>query len=139
MNDFIKKTVKIDKVIIYWLKIADYDIDTAKSLIRSKKYIYTLFFCHLAIEKYLKALVSKVTNSHAPYTHNLLKLAELSQSDFSKDILEFFAEVNVLNIEARYPEYKLNIYNIATNQFTRLVLKKTEEIIKCLKEMIIKK
>lgn len=33
---------------------------------------YVLFFCHLYLEKLLKALVVQTTGSHAPRTHNLL-------------------------------------------------------------------
>ena len=46
----------LKKQIDYWIKGAINDIDTAELLIKGKKYIEGLFFCHLCMEKALKAL-----------------------------------------------------------------------------------
>jgi len=35
----------------YWIDIADYDIETAKAMLVSKRYLYVGFMCHQAIEK----------------------------------------------------------------------------------------
>lgn len=40
----------------YWLDIADYDLETAKSMLTSGRYLYVVFMCQQAIEKLLKAL-----------------------------------------------------------------------------------
>jgi len=45
----------INKQIDYWTKGAFSDIETAELLLKGKKYVGSLFFCHLAIEKVLKA------------------------------------------------------------------------------------
>ena len=42
-----------------WLAQADYDMDTAADLFRAGRYIYTVFMCHLSIEKTLKGLYRK--------------------------------------------------------------------------------
>jgi HEPN domain-containing protein len=39
-----------------WFRQAQYDIDTAESLIAAGRYPPVIFFCHLALEKALKAL-----------------------------------------------------------------------------------
>jgi len=44
----------------YWIKSAEHDFDTKKSLMKEKKYDWALFLCHLVIEKLLKALYIKV-------------------------------------------------------------------------------
>ena len=56
----------IDKTVDYWVEGAEYDFETGKNLLESKKYPYALFFAHLAIEKVLKAIVVKNTQEHAP-------------------------------------------------------------------------
>lgn len=42
-----------------WLKQAEYDLGTAEAMFKSKRYIYTVFMCHLSIEKALKGLYGK--------------------------------------------------------------------------------
>jgi HEPN domain-containing protein len=39
-----------------WFRQAQYDIGTAESLIAEGRYPPVIFFCHLALEKALKAL-----------------------------------------------------------------------------------
>lgn len=62
----------IDKTIDYWAESAEYDFETGKNLLESKKFPYALFFAHLAIEKILKAIVVKNTGEHAPYTQRYI-------------------------------------------------------------------
>ena len=57
-----------------WLKQADYDMDTADAMFASGRYLYTVFMCHLSIEKSLKGLYSKELAEVPPKTHNLLYL-----------------------------------------------------------------
>jgi HEPN domain-containing protein len=35
----------------YWVEISDYDIETAKAMLQSKRYLYVGFMCHQAREK----------------------------------------------------------------------------------------
>jgi HEPN domain-containing protein len=34
-----------------WLRQADYDMDTAEYMYAGGRYLYTIFMCHLALEK----------------------------------------------------------------------------------------
>jgi len=43
----------------YWLGLADYDIDAAKAMLRSKLFLYVGFMCHQTIEKSLKAIIAR--------------------------------------------------------------------------------
>lgn len=51
--------VDIDKQIEYWLNGAKDDIVTAEILIQKNRLLHGLFFCHLVVEKGLKAHVVK--------------------------------------------------------------------------------
>lgn len=45
-------TLDVEKTISYRLESAVYDLETGKTLLRSKKYPYALFFGHPAIKRY---------------------------------------------------------------------------------------
>jgi HEPN domain-containing protein len=52
----------VKKEIKNWLDSSQYDLETAEHMFNTGRYIYTVFMCHLAIEKALKAKVEEVTN-----------------------------------------------------------------------------
>ncbi|MFB3895377.1 MAG: HEPN domain-containing protein [bacterium] len=54
-----------------WFKQAEYDLDTAKVMFNSGRYFYTIFMCHLSIEKALKGLYAKVFGKDPIKTHDL--------------------------------------------------------------------
>ena len=94
----------------YWLKLADYDIETARAMLNSGRFLYVGFMCHQTIEKALKAVISRDCKEGEipPKIHNLSKLAvRASLFDLmSEEQQDFIDELNTLNIESRYPEYK---------------------------------
>jgi hypothetical protein len=55
-------------------------------------------------EKVLKAQVVHHTGDLAPRIHNLVRLAELAEIQLSPDQLDLLADMNVFNLEGRYPE-----------------------------------
>lgn len=128
-------TVKdLKKLIQYWTKGSDYDFKTAVSLFQTKRYPYSLFFCHLASEKMFKALVVKQSGEHSPYTHNLLLLAGKSGIEIPKDVESLLAELGKFNIEARYPEYTMELYNVADATYTNRYLKSTKRLLEWLRK-----
>lgn len=68
--------MNFEKQINYWIINAESDIDTAELLLNSNKILHGLFFCHLVLEKILKAYFVKINNNFAPKTHNLFYLIE---------------------------------------------------------------
>jgi HEPN domain-containing protein len=60
-----------------WLRQADYDMDTAKFMLRGGRTAYAVFFCHLSVEKGLKGLyheaqvMSRYPNELAAYSNPL--------------------------------------------------------------------
>jgi HEPN domain-containing protein len=53
--------IEFEKQISYWIGLAMEDFEVAKILMEKKRYLHGLFFCHLVIEKSLKAIVVKIT------------------------------------------------------------------------------
>ena len=89
----------------YWKNLAVSDIETAEILIKKKKLREGLFFCHLTIEKILKAHYCKVNQKEAPKTHHLFYLFEKSEIEIDDDKRDFFGVLMKYNLEGRYPEY----------------------------------
>jgi len=95
----------IGKQIEYWLNSAKSDLDTAELLIRESRYIHGLFFCHLAIEKALKAHVTKESSGIPPKTHNLVYLLDLTGLEFEEDFEDFLGILMKYQLEGRYPDH----------------------------------
>lgn len=50
----------MDDKVVYWIDLSDYDFETAKAMLESRRLLYVSFMCHQTIEKILKAMfVSK--------------------------------------------------------------------------------
>jgi HEPN domain-containing protein len=107
----------IDEKIKYWVTVSENDIPVMEHLFDSGDYSYSLFIGHLVLEKILKAHFVKNREESPPRTHDLFKLANLTSIEFSEEQLKFLINVNAFNIEARYPEEKLNFYNLCTKEF----------------------
>jgi len=122
-NDY-KKLVK------YWEVTADYDYKSMHSLFKSRRYVSSLFFGHIVLEKILKALVVAEIKKQAPYTHDLVrlyKLAKVKQEETDKKLL---LKVNDFNIRARYPEWKLQFHKICTRDYAQKYLKEIDKLYK---------
>lgn len=115
-----------------WSEGAKDALDTAEKLYKSKKFHHALFFCHLTVEKALKASYVATHDEVPPYTHDLMLLASRSDAEFSPEQLAVLAELNTFNIAARYEEDKLELYNKATSKYTRHWIDQTSLIIQSL-------
>jgi len=109
----------------YWIESASDDLETAKILIKNKKYLHGLFFCHLTIEKSLKAAFVNYNRTIPPKSHNLFLLSEKSNIDFNEKDEIFLGVLMKYQLEGRYPDYKPMIPDFKTisNYF-----EKTKEI-----------
>ncbi|MBU2447544.1 MAG: HEPN domain-containing protein [Bacteroidetes bacterium] len=81
--------IDIQKQIEYWRDQAVSDMETAEILIEKKKFLHGLFFCHLVIEKILKAHYVKVNQKIPPKTHDLIYLLKHSEIKIENNELIF--------------------------------------------------
>ena len=127
----------IDKV-DYWIDLADDDVSAANLLLSGKKNMQAGFFCHLVAEKALKAIIASNSPEPPPKTHDLTKLAQRGGilSDLSEEQLNLLDELNPLNIEARYPDYKASIAKILTAEKTASILNETEAFLCWIKQRL---
>ena len=119
----------------YWIELAEYDLETAKAMLKTKRFLYVGFMCHQCIEKTIKAYHWKTHNTEPPYIHNLDRLAQKAEiiEDLSEDQLDLLDELNPLNIEARYPKDKDQILKDLSLKKCREILTKTQELMKWIK------
>jgi len=95
---------------------------------------WCLFISHLVVEKAVKAVfVLNNDNKKPPKTHNLLKLAKKSNLDLTNEQTILFKEITSFNIEARYPQYKLEFYKLCNREFTIEYFNKIQDIFKWIK------
>lgn len=107
-------------------------------MLKSKRYLYVGFMCNQVIEKMFKAYYVKAKNEQPPYTHKLRRLAEdsnlyKSMSEAQKDFLDIVAP---LNIEARYPERKKELFEALTDEVCQNIIKGTEELVLWIREQL---
>ncbi|NOU46270.1 MAG: HEPN domain-containing protein [Bacteroidales bacterium] len=97
--------INLQKQIDYWMNGAEDDILTADLLIQKERILHGLFFCHLVIEKAIKAHYVKTTGDIAPRTHNLIYLAESTGLTFDNETQIFLGILMKYQLQGRYPDY----------------------------------
>jgi len=125
--------INVLKQIDYWKSTSESDIETASILIASGKYIEGMFFCHLCIEKIIKALVVKQVQDIPPRSHDLFYLTNLAKLGFTESQSEFMQILMKYQLEGRYPEHYPKIPSIEKiNEY----LCQTKDLQQCFKQML---
>lgn len=119
----------------YWLDCADYDIQTARAMLQTKRYLYVGFMCHQTIEKALKAVFVTRRTEELPYIHSLVRLANLAgiSQEMGEEQLSLLDVLNPLNIEARYPVNKERLLDSLTETRCENMIRETEALLAWIK------
>jgi len=117
--------------VLYWIKLSDRDFNTAEYLAMGGHNFHAGYFCHQAVEKIMKGYFTKMKQDTPPFRNDLTGLAQKAElfdlmSDKQKDLLE---DLNPLNIEARYPDYKSQIAQTMTKAVTQNIVTETREFL----------
>jgi len=123
----------------HWISLSDYDVETAEAMLQTKRYLYVGFMCHQVVEKIFKACYAKLKEDTPPYTHDLEYIALKSgfYEILSEKQQDFIGELNPLNVEARYSEYKEEILKRLTPTKCAKILEQTKNIQQWTKETIL--
>jgi HEPN domain-containing protein len=123
----------------YWVELSDGDLEVAATMLRGKHYLYVGFMCHQSIEKIFKACYAKSKEDTPPRIHNLAKLA--AQSGFyeilSDEQKEFIHQMEPLNIESRYPEYKKSVTQTLDYMKCEVIIEQTKTFLQWTKQTIL--
>src|SRR3989344_2252915 len=120
---------EVKKWITPLMKESQEGYDTSQDLFKSKKYHFALFFCHLTIEKSLKAKFLLQNKKFAPPVHDLVYIVKKLQIKLSQETLSQLTEINTFNLRARYDDYKREFYKKATSEYAKLWLKVTNNLL----------
>ncbi|MHC4204632.1 MAG: HEPN domain-containing protein [Planctomycetota bacterium] len=113
--------VDVPKQIDYWRTGSDEDFAAAESLLEKGHLRHSLFFAHLAIEKMLKAHVTRQTKAIPPRIHNLIRLVEIADIKFDDERKGFLREFGAYQLEGRYPDsVQMSVdTGLASNEISR--------------------
>ncbi len=135
MNDK-NSNIDVKKIVKHWLETSEDDYQTMLTLFNSKKYSWALFLGHISTEKLLKAFYVKKFEKHAPFTHNLYRLAELNNLELSDEQADWLDEITSFNLNARYDDYKREFYSLCTYDYTQCWIEKIKNMRIWIKEML---
>lgn len=116
-----------------WFKQADYDMDTAEFMFSGERYFYSVFMCHLSIEKALKGLYIQKFKDAPLKTHNLLYLLEIIDLELPEDMYDFVFTLNRVSVLTRYPDDLQRMLKDYNKDKTKEILDKSKELLKWLK------
>lgn len=117
----------------YWIEQADDDLEAVETLYAGKKYLQSLFFSHLVIEKICKSLWIKFNDGNIPpRTHNLNYILSKTEIELSDADSEFLLNLNRFQLEGRYPDYMTKMHKICNKDFTKTMIDKTKNLKTCL-------
>lgn len=126
----------IKKQIAYWTISAEKNFKTAQDIFKIKHYDSCLFFCHLTLEKILKAIIVHKTKQSAPYLHDLERLIFLAGIDIDEKQRQILRTISTFNIAVRYDDYKLSFYKQCTKSYGEKYLLITKELYLWLKKFL---
>lgn len=113
---------------------SEYDFTTAQHMLKTGRYVYVVFMCHIAIEKILKAIVAEVTDKIPPKTHNLVYLIKLANLSIPQEFFDFIAKINNSSVVMRYPEDFKMLITSYPEEIVREYLENTEKVLKWLRQ-----
>jgi len=117
-----------------WIAMSDYDLETARHMLASGRYLYVVFMCHIALEKMLKAHVTEITQTVPIKTHDLIYLVKKSELNLPQAHLEFIGKINNASIPTRYPDDLGRMIGQYPEPVVRGYLKQTEEALLWLRQ-----
>lgn len=122
----------------YWVELSDYDLETARAMLNTGRFLYVGFMCHQSIEKILKACVISLQDSSPPFSHSLSLLAKKAGiwELFSENQQNFIDQLEPLNIEARYPSDKERLLRSLSREKCETILKNSEALVGWIKEKL---
>ena len=111
----------------YWVGSAKRDLKTVQNMFSMKDYIPALFYSHLHLEKYCKAIWVKNNNGNTPpKIHNLIKILDEAKISYSQEQKVFMIIMNNFQLEGRYPDYLDSLYKLYKKKNTGKILEQVK-------------
>jgi HEPN domain-containing protein len=114
-----------------WRKEAQEALIAAEAVHAKGIYWLSLFSCHLAVEKALKALYVEERDADPPPTHELLEVADGLNHQWDEGMISLFDSLADFAIESRYHDEKWREKQ-ATKENSQYWLKQTKSLLSSL-------
>lgn len=108
-----------------WLDDAEYDLESAWTMLEGGRYFFVAFMCHLTIEKLLKAVIVERHGIEPPRIHGLISLAQRGGTAFPAEHQQIVNELDDMGVVTRYPAGRRAIAGILTPQRTTSIYERT--------------
>lgn len=119
--------------ISWWRNEALRNWETAVYLMKGKQNVFALFAFHLVIEKLLKAIwVKHNIDNTPPRQHDLTFIYNQTDLKLDSEWYDYLPTINTWNLESRYPDYKLKIYERANENYMKEHFEKISKLKECL-------
>jgi HEPN domain-containing protein len=120
----------------YWLDIAEYDLESAKSMFTGGRRLYVVFMCQQAIEKLIKGLYILYIDDNVPRTHDISEIFKCFENKLPIAVSEkkynLFDILSGHYLNNRYPEYRKKLSSQLDETKAKEILTQTEEEFKWL-------
>lgn len=128
--------IDFEKIVKHWIDTSEEDYQTMLILFDSKTYAWSLFLGQISVEKLLKAKYVDKNKKHAPFIHNLYRLAELSVIELTDEFADWLDNISAFNLNARYDDYKREFFTLCTKEYAKEWIEKIKIIRSWIKRML---
>jgi len=116
----------------FWLETAEYDLETAGTMLNGGRWLYVVFMCQQAIEKLVKGLYVLYVDDNVPRTHNIRALIEkfedLLPEKVTDEHYELFESLTLHYLNGRYTEYKQKLSEKLSKAEAKKYYQSTKEV-----------
>jgi HEPN domain-containing protein len=102
-------------------------------MFKGGRYFYSVFMCHLAIEKALKGLYQKRLRATPPKVHNLVYLLNKIELRPLELQAKFLIKLNEASVPTRYPETLALLKKDYSQTVVEDILLKSNEVLEWIK------
>ena len=103
-------------------------ISTRQDMLKSGRYVYVVFMCHLSTEKLLKGAVVEFTEIEVPpKIHDLNRLAEIAELEPTEEQSVFLKKLTLQQQKTRYPDDVKELGRSYPKEYAQEILKQTKE------------
>ena len=136
ISNFINVLTDLNSRVSNWIEHADYDLETAKAMHSSGRYLYVLITCQQNLEKLLKSIY-EFRCLKVPRIHDLIRLVWNLNLEYNQEYIQLFKDLSYYYIASRYSERIRDLSSDINRSRSEDIIKKTEEVSIWLKSMIL--
>jgi HEPN domain-containing protein len=116
----------------HWLDIAQYDLETAGTMLTGGRWLYVVFMCQQSIEKLIKGLYTLYVDDNIPRVHNITSIVKLFEDKLPvtvpEETIDFFDTLSTYYLNNRYPDFMSTLSSQIKEAEATKTLSQTKEV-----------